>query len=285
VRGATFRAGALPGTAPSAAAPAGAAEITDLEVSNGVVRPGQVEKRVAGRTSKNGSAVALAFPDSATGYWVVPVDAPDPSTDGELSWLASLDFDLATPPGLHPLRVVAVDEAGIAGRQAEVTLCVASPIPDNFNACDPKLRPPAAVISLGWDVPADLDLRVITPSGQVIAAKSPSGGAGAAGGATDPSVGVLDRDSNGGCAPGPRRESVVFQSPPAPGTYLVYVSLFDACAQPAVRWAATLNVSQPGAAAGTFRQVEALRREGTSLAAEASGGSTAGTYVVPITFD
>jgi biopolymer transport protein ExbB/biopolymer transport protein TolQ len=289
VRGATFRAGALPGLAPSSSAPtpAGAPSITDLELVNGVVRPGQVEKRIAGRTSKEGASVALAFPDAATGYWVVPVDAPDPSTDGELSWAASFDLDLGAPPGLHPLRVVAPDGAGNAGAQGEFQLCVASPIPDNLNACDPKLRPPSAVISLGWDVPSDLDLRVVTPSGQILGAKTPSGGA-AASGAPDPSAGVLDRDSNAACAPGPRRENVVFQGAPAAGTYLVYVSLFDACGQPATRWNVTLRMSQAGASAGsagTYRQVEVLRREGISLAGEASGGANGGTYVVPITFD
>ena len=52
--------------------------------------------------------------------------------------------------------------------------------------------PPAAVLSLSWDAPVDLDLQVVTPSGVVISPKKPATGAGG----TTKGDGALDRDSD-----------------------------------------------------------------------------------------
>jgi len=101
------------------------------------------------------------------------------------------------------------------------------------------------VFSLRWDTEADLDLRVVDPSGtevwsrKVSASPVPPGG--------DPSLqqgGILDFDSNSQCViDGRRRENVFFTQPPS-GHYLARVDTFSLCGEPLARW--TLAVMLDG---------------------------------------
>jgi len=287
LRGGTFKSGDLP--ASTATGPL----VTSFETASTVVRPGQTEKGLLGRARPDAVAVALRFADLGSGYWVFPVDGPDPQNNGELVWQTVADFGADVMPGLHTLRVVAIDGAGAAGPVRDLVLCVTPPVPDNLNACDPKAKPPAAVLSLSWDTAVDLDLVIVAPDGRIVDAKHPrtvappppgpstGGDAGALA-----SAGVFDRDSNGGCViDGVQREDLVFQTRPAPGSYLVYASLFDACGKSAVHFRFSLYESTAAATDPKLQQLaESITKQGVLLPIEASGGARLGTFVTEVSF-
>ena len=207
------------------------------------------------------------------------------------TWRFVADLHESLLPGRHRMLVAALDDAGRAGTQVESTICVNRKVPDNGNACDPAKAPPALVISLAWDRPADLDLIVVTPDSQMISSRSPSKGLGTEQkinrGAPDqnaPGVGYLDFDSNNGCTNAGRQlENVVFQEQPAPGTYLVYVNLHDSCREPSVRdvvsrWSRAGVEGQPT----SFTVAESDRKSGTLQAVQVNAGTQLGTFVAEI---
>jgi hypothetical protein len=291
LRNASFKSGDLPGEAPAPASTS-SPTVTSFETASTVVRPGQTEKGLLGRASPDAVAVGLRFADLGTGYWVLPVDGPDPQNDGELVWQVVADFGSDVPAGIHPLRVVAIDASGHAGVQRELSVCVTPSVPDNLNACDPKIAPPAAVLSISWDTPVDLDLVVVTPDGRVVDAKHPRTIAPPPPGPTTggdagvtASVGTFDRDSNGGCViDGVQRENLVFQTRPPPGSYLVYASLFDACGRAPVHFRFSLFEPELTEDPSVQRLVESITKKGELLGLEASGGATLGTFVTEVTF-
>jgi hypothetical protein len=291
LRNAAFKRGDLPGGAPVATGGAPPL-VTSFETASTVVHPGQTEKGLLGRASPEAVAVAVRFADVGSGYWVLPVEGPDPQNNGELGWQAVADFGVDVAPGIHALRVVAIDGNGHAGTQRELSVCITPSVPDNLNACDPKLVPPAAVLSLSWDTPVDLDLVVVTPDGRIVDAKHPRTsappppGPSTGGDAGAPAnVGTFDRDSNGGCAiDGQQRENLVFQARPAPGSYLVYASLFDACGRAPVHFRFSLYEPEATADPKVQRLVESITKKGVLLGIEASGGSRLGTFVTEVTF-
>lgn len=291
VKNATFQKGELPGEPPSPN-PTARPLVTSLETASTVVRLGQTEKSILGRTSPEAVAVGMRFADLGSGWWVLPVDAPDPATNGELGWQVAADFGADLPPGFHPLRVVAIDASGRGGSQRELVVCVASAVPDNGNACDPAKAPPSAVLTLTWDTPVDLDLVVVTPDGRIVDAKHPRTVAppppgpstGADAGAQD-TGGTVDRDSNGSCViDGNNRESLVFQKLPPAGSYLVYASLFDACGRGPVNF--RLSVFEPEVSEDkkSQRLVESITKSGTLLPIDAHGGARIGTFVTEVSF-
>ncbi|AKV01430.1 hypothetical protein AKJ09_08093 [Labilithrix luteola] len=234
VKSAQFIEGALPGTQPGTPGPDDL-KVTSISSNNRVVLPGQAGKKFEGRASQRATGIGVRFADVGTGYWVFPLGAPDPQFPGELSWGADVDFStiVTQTPGFHPLRVVAIDANGVAGEQDEVSLCVASAIPDNLNSCDPKIAPPDVVVSLVWDAPMDVDLRVTLPGGRTVDPKHPLTDPTADGGAANPDIGVVDRDSLASCVEdGRRRENLVWQKRPQ-GTIDLYAQLFSACGRQA----------------------------------------------------
>lgn len=297
VRSAMFEPGPLPGTPPppdggdgddDASAPG--PQVTALDNANGVVTPGQSGKAFSGRTTPDAFAIALRFVGQGTGYWVLPVGGQDPSSNNERVFQLAADLAVDLPPGLQTVRFAAIDGDGGAGPQRDVPLCVASLVPDNLNACDPSLAPPAAVVSLFWDNDVDLDLELRTPEGKTVDWDHPST-AQADGGVVDrdalaaPGVGTLDRNSNANCAlDGVRREDVVWQQPPAPGTYLVYANLFSACGQPSTRFHVAVYRSEPADDGAHAHLVETARRDGELPASAANGGASLGLYVTEVTF-
>jgi hypothetical protein len=287
---AQFQPGVLPGLPPLTAAEINAGvqpitpTITAGDASGRLIRPGQTEKNISGRASTDTLAVGIALEGLGAGYWVFPVGPADNAFDGEFFWNSLISFGYDIPPGSYRLLVAAIGADGASGHQgAPLRPCVLPPIPDNENACDPTIAPPSVVVSLDWDRNVDLDVQVRAPNGKLLTPKAPSTAIGVDGGKPDPKapgVGILEKDSNSSCElDGPRRENVVWQTKPFPGTYAVYANLFDACSERSVRFNVTIYQSSPGDEPGTFRLVESFRQSGTLLAPEANGGSKVGLFV------
>lgn len=289
VRGAQFVTGELPGTPPVAPppvmemAPPQPRTVTGIVTLNPNVYLGEANKQISGRASGDSASIALRFDDIGTGYWVLPVGAPDPLFPGELTWSASSDFNPNALPGMHPLRVVAIDGNGRAGVQSEQRFCLASKVPDNLNACHPQTPAPEAVFTLSWDANVDLDLHVVAPGGREVDPKHPlvyAVDAGQQPASTNPAI---NHDSMVGCAPdGRRQEDLVFPARPK-GTWLIYVNLFDACRAGAVSF--TVQVSEPEGTGENRHLVETFRQSGRLVAVDANGGSAPGSFVVEYPFN
>ena len=294
VRGAQFVLGDLPGPLPVPSTGTDDADasidlsappvVTAIQTINTVVYTGEGAKQISGRVTQNGSSVAIRFGDLGTGYWVLPVGAPDPLYPGELTWSATCDFDPSVVPGKHPLRVVGIDANGNAGTQSEQNFCLASNVPDNLTACDPTRNPPEAVFTLAWDADVDLDLHVITPDGRDVNPKAPlvvPVDAGVQPPRTDP---VIDHDSLAACVPdGRRQENLVFPARPT-GTWQIYVNEFNACGKPSVDF--TFSVYEPEWTSGQDRHlVKTFSRSGRLLDVSAAGDSSLGLFVAEYPFD
>jgi hypothetical protein len=280
-----FVAGALPGSpqlAADAAADAGVdPQVTDVNVANTAIEQGEVGLAFSGHTTTEAQTVGLRFADLGSGYWVVPVGAPDPTDNGLLTWQASASFGRDLPPGFHDLVFAAIAADGSSGTQSDLSVCIDTPVPDNLNICVPKRAPPAAVLSLSWDAPVDLDLIVQDPSGFVIGGESASVLPADAGAATKAVDGVLDHDSNRNCVIDDiDREDAVWQSTPASGTYQVWVDLFSACGRPGVSFSVSLWLAETQSD-GTQRLVQQVPpiAVGVLAAEQANGGAGPGLYV------
>jgi hypothetical protein len=275
-----FVPGALPGSKQSSVDGGASPRVADVNVATTDIEQGQLGLVLSGHATTDAQTIALRFADMGTGYWVVPLGAPDPSDNGLLTWQASADFGRNLPPGSHELLFAAVGADGSSGTQSELPICIDTPVPDNLNICVPKRRPPAAVLSLSWDTPVDLDLVVQTPSGAVVggttATSEPPDAA-----AVSAGNGVLDHDSNRDCVIDDiDREDVVWQAAPESGDYQVWVDLFSACGQGAVRFTVSLWLAETQAD-GTQRLLQQDPPLATGLleAEQANGGSGPGLVV------
>jgi hypothetical protein len=284
---AQFREGNLPGLAPLTADELNAGvkpespTVVAVSLGNAVIPPREAGRTLSGLASDDSAAIGVRFADLGSGYWLLPTGAADPVSDGALEWRFRAAFAGDVPPGRHDLLLAALDASGHSGNQVGLTLCLLPEVPDNGNACDPSTRPPDLVVSLGWDSAVDLDLRVLTPDGKVVDAKHPTTAVKGEDGKldiTDEGVGKLDYDSYAACVPdGRRRESLIFQSSPPPGTYLVYAGLFDACGQPGVTFDVSVHVAS--STSDGVRPVETFRRSAQLGAVQADGGAKIGTYI------
>jgi hypothetical protein len=289
VESAQFVEGALPGSSPlsdeelvegvSPVSP----NITSYDLSNQLILPGEPAKSLRGRASSDALAVGVRIEGEGSGYWLIPTRLADPMNQNELGWDLRAAFNPGLTPGRRRLLLSAVGDGERSGTQTAIQLCIANPIPDNNNVCDPRRIPPELVVSLAWDVAADLDLRVVTPEGKVVDAKHPSTALPDEDGNIDASsvgVGRIDRDSNAGCRiDGLQRENLVFPSLPAPGNYLVYANLYDDCGQESVSFDVTYHVSTLGTEPDTFAVKRTFRQAGALQAVHANGGSALGMYV------
>lgn len=279
VIGGTFKPGSL--KAPPAAAPDQGVLVTAVELATGIIGPG--ERRVlAGRASEAGHALALQMAGLGTGYWLLGLDGLDPQFPGERSWNAQMALGHAVAPGLHSLRLAAVDGAGMPGPSRDVQLCVPPPWPDNLNACDPMLEPPEAVLELTFDQPADVDLEVRRPDGSWVGGK----GKGSLGETASPpgssanAAVYHDRDAGAGCQFDARlREHIVWTAPMVPGTWGLHVRLHNACGQAAVGWRLRLLRKEPGPKPKTWQVVEAAAWQGQLVAVQADAGHGAALLV------
>jgi len=280
-----FVEGALPGEPPpepGSSDPLLEPTTTGATADDAYLRPRLASVGFTGLASEGASAVGVRFAEIGTGYWIVPTGLPDPQSDNSATWRFVADLGAALPPGRHELVVVAFDADGKPGTQATTSMCIRSPIPDNGNACAPQIAPPALVISLGWDSPVDLDLKVKTPGGQVIETSRPSSGPTDAQGAIDadaPGAGYLDLDSNRDCQiDGRQRENVVFETQPRRGTYVIYANLKRACHEDAVSYVASYQFPAP-ADDGEFGVTLKHLGAGTLLAPQANGDTKLGTFI------
>jgi hypothetical protein len=275
VESAQFVAGALPGS-PQTGAPDGGVDpqVVDVNVANTAIEQGELGLVFSGHTTLAAQTVGVRFADMGSGYWIVPVSAPDPSDDGLLTWQASADFGRNLPPGVHDLVFAAIAANGSSGTQSDLPVCIDLPVPDNLNVCDPKRAPPVAVLSLSWDAPVDLDLVVQTPTGAIL------GGESATRSDAGTSDGTIDRDSNRDCViDDVDREDAVWQTTPPKGTYQVWVDLFSACGRPAVSFTVTLWLAERQSD-GTQRLVaQTPLANGLLTAAQANGGAEPGLFV------
>ena len=282
VHGATFIAGALPGSSPPDGGAASTPDVTAIMSANNAFHAGEADRTLSGDVSDDASSVAVAFSDLGTGYWLLVPGPPDANSPGTLTWSMTFDIGADVPPGLHTLRFAALDPAGASGTQSDLPVCIDTPFADNFNACIPSRAPPAAVLSLSWDTAVDLDLEVVTPSGVLVGPHHPTTSASTDGG-VGPDDGVLDRDSGANCAPDHlRREDLVWKQAPAPGQYLAYANLFSACGQAAVRFTLSLLVAEPVDGGQALQQE--LVTSGELTAVEANGGAGMGLYLGAFSF-
>jgi hypothetical protein len=279
-----FLPGLLPGSAPpDASVDAGAGtnpEVTDINVGNTAIYQGERGLIFSGHATTDAQSVGVRFADLGTGYWVIPVGGPDPSDNSLLTWQFSADFDRGLPPGFHDLLFAAIDANGSSGTQADLEVCVDTPVPDNLNICVPKRAPPAAVLSLQWDTPVNLDLLVETPSGATVGGTTaPAGDGGAT--VADSGGPVLDHVSNANCVVDDiDQEDLVWQGTPETGTYQVWVDLVRACGQPSVSFTVSLWLAetQPDGTKRLVQQSAPIAR-GVLAAEQANGGAGPGLFV------
>jgi hypothetical protein len=261
----------LPGSASSSADGGVDPQVTDVNVADTAIAEGTLGLNISGHATVDAQAIGTRFVDMGTGYWVIPVGAPDPTDDGLLTWQLAADFARDLPPGHHDLAFAAIGADGASGTQNDLTLCIDTPVPDNLNICNPQRTPPAVVLSLSWDAAVDLDVIVETPSGGIIGGNAATSGTGA----------TIDRESNKGCViDNIDRQDVVWQATPARGTYQVWVDLFSACGRPGTSFTLSLWLAEPQGD-GTERLVEQTTPVATGfMAAElANGGSAPGLFV------
>jgi hypothetical protein len=290
---AQFREGELPGLPPLTAADVNAGvvakepTVSGISLTNALIPPREPGRTISGFASEGSLAVGVRFADLGSGYWLLPTREVDTVNNDALAWRLRAAFTGNAPPGKHQLLFAAIDAAGNAGNQLGLTLCLEPDVPDNGNTCDPTQAPPALVVSLAWDAPVDLDLRVVTPSRKVVDSKHPTTADEDEDGKLDlsgPGIGSIDYDSFAGCVPdGRRRESLVFQTTPAPGTYLVYANLYSACGQPGAAFVASVHKAVAGDEPDTLKLQEALHQAGQLQDVHANGGAALGLYVTSFT--
>lgn len=265
----------------------GGPRVTSIEAASGILNIGQQGRLIGGRTTADAYAIAVRLEDLGTGWWVRPVQDENPMFPGERDFQLRYEVGGGAPPGTHRLLVAAVDEAGERGPSFPLDVCVRDDrVPDNLNACDPSIAPPALVIVLQWDRGVDLDLVVETPDGKRISHKAPSSAAKVDNAVpkeslADPKVGRLTRDSNAACAlDGRNSEAVVFQEAPRRGSYLVYADLFDACGEPGALF--DVVVYRREADGENYALKESARTGGAVWDLQASGGAGAPLYVTAV---
>lgn len=86
-------------------------------------------------------------------------------------------------------------------------------------------------VSASWDAASDVDLHVVTPSGEEIYWGNESAGGG-----------TLDLDSNAGCSiDNKNNENIIWTSTPPAGTYQVRLNYWSSCSVAATNWVVTVR--------------------------------------------
>jgi hypothetical protein len=245
---------------------------------------GQAGASFSGDASENTVAVAFALDKVSDGYWVMPIGDID-RTNNRRPWSMSADFGRAIPAGLHNLRAVAIDKNGRGGPQVALSICIRSLVPDNLASCVKSAGPPQAVISLTWDVNADLDLQVKGPDGRLLEPKRSTTIKLMDGGMPVTGPASFDHDSNANCQiDGFRVENLVWQKERPQGRYSIYANLFDACKQPAVHFAVSVFEAGGGPDGGPQHLELKRTARGELSDISANGGSDIGLFVTDYVF-
>lgn len=227
---------------------------------------GSPAKTIAGDAAEGAQSVAVALENLGTGYWIVPMGAPDPNTPGALAWAANCDFSSSLPAGIQNISLAASDANGKFGPLTTQKVSIKSLVPTG-----------RVVASLTWGADADLDLHLTAPGGKELYPKKPNTIGSDENGMPLPGSGLLDRDSLAACVPdGVRTENVVFADAPAAGYYAVRVDMFNACKQPAVTFKFNLYVDG----------LSVLEKTGRLLDIDAdAGGEYSGLFVTEFICD
>jgi hypothetical protein len=244
----------------------GGPEVSQVGIRSTDFFAGAVGKPMAGDVDSRGQSVAIGLQGLGTGYWVVPVGAPDTLTPGLYTWSANADFSTDIPAGIQTVLFASADANGSFGPQATSKISIKSLLPTGH-----------VVASLTWGVDADLDLHLVSPSGKEVYPKHPNTIGSDSTGSPKPGSGLLDRDSLAGCIPdGVRTENVVWADAPEAGLYSVRVDLFSACSKPAATFKFNLFIDGESV----------LERTGRLLDLDAdAGGEGSGLFVAQFTCD
>jgi hypothetical protein len=281
--GAQFIPGDMPGSPPleDGGVTTGPLSIVSVSFNNIHVIPGASGKSFGGAASTDSYAVGMRIADLGTGYWVTPVSSRDGQIPNAVDFGFNASFDIDDPPGLHNLRMVALDGNGNGGTQVDTQICIESRVPDNNHACDPNAAVPAVVMTLEWDANFDLDLHVVAPDGTDINPKSNPLQVPVDAGQPPSDDPKIDRDSLGQCIPdGRRQEDLVFLDYPAVGPYDLYADPFSACGLPAVRFTVTIwEAGDDGALHATYT------KGGELLANDVTGGGSSGLFLIEKVFN
>jgi hypothetical protein len=244
-----------------------------------IIRPGARAVPLGGNATEAAYSVGVRFAEVGDGYWIRPAGGLDPIVSGERTWQMPIDASPELESGSYQLEVVAFDEQGKPGPKSVLPVCVSSLLPDNLNACNPKVAPPLVIASLTWNADVDLDLSVIAPDGtQFNRSKRSLSAAGKV-------LARLDADGTIGCvADGRRMENFAWNDvPPQVGDWSVYANLFDACGKPAVTYTLTLHQRVTNGD-GTFALQAIKTIEGDFVRQQANGGAGSPVYVTSVSF-
>ncbi|MDB4971955.1 MAG: hypothetical protein JWN48_296 [Myxococcaceae bacterium] len=274
----SFKHGELP-TASGVAADGGVSPVVttySLAVAN--LRPGARGAQLSGTASSDAYSIGVRLSDQGNGYWVEPVGSEDPLDPGQLTWSLEFDSSSAIKPGQRTLEIVAFDKDGRAGSKVQLPICVASDLPDNRNACNPKALPPLAIASLTWNADSDVDLTIVAPNGTTYGRSKRTLLSGST------VLATLDGDGSTGClVDGRRMENFSWNDGTPAGTWKVYANLFDACGAPGVTFDLTIYQRQTNAD-GTFGLAEAHKVHGSFVRSQANGGAGAPLYLTDVQF-
>ncbi len=249
---------------------------------NGTIYPGEINWPLGGQLFAGAVAVAIQY-GGDIGYWTVPANSPDYNYPGQVDFAAGINFaqNIASISGGDAGSVIylqAIDADGGFG----------PPLAVGLDLLDPTVAGPL-VISLSWDLEADLDLHVVEPDGTIIWRNHQSDYKSSEGGSPPASLNAfvkarnayLDFDSNAQCVIDGRRLENVIWGPDAgiqSGTYTVRVDTFGLCGQSYAYWqvAAYLDGGQIAGATG-----EALKGDEAYSQHGAGAGVTAFTFQIP----
>lgn len=270
-----------------------------INLATNIVYPGAIDRTLTG--SAIGSTSVLIGLDGDIGHWIAPTGLPDSEFEGafDFSTRYSLSPQLPLDPPDRMIVFRAVDAQGQIGPPLSQPIKVkvlANPLGISLDG-----QP--LVITLQWDSPADLDLKVRIPNptdpmGMPVDIWTKHRVALPVLGNSDPpytddqvkDVGTLDFDTNANCVIGGiqqdnlYQEDVVFtQAAPSPkaapsGTYEVRVDATSLCGQVTARWHA-YAVTNSGAVLGeTYGQATDIDTQGSHGPAT---GTLAFSFMVP----
>ncbi len=231
-----------------------------------VLRVAQANTILSANAQSTTLGVAVRIAGQGTGYWLSRMGSLDVTLANISNAAMSVSLSPNLGPGDYTFQAAAVGPGDNYGPLSTYKFFVRSEAPTGV-----------VTVNLSWGLPLDLDLQLSAPDGTLISPKrantSPNG-FGADGGGYAARAGG---DSLANCIDdGRRQETIAFAGPPIPGTYKVYVNLFDPCGQVGSPYKVEI-VGADGAAIQTV--------EGDINRAESrTGGYGLGDLVTTVTF-